>query len=136
MIKQIFIYLTLVLFTTCVAAEDFIMKCGDNTYKYIKDPTGDQVFVKHPWSNNEYVEFCTKEIIADDIISIEGWVRIIKDKKATCILKKLSFRDNSEMTNNISIIDFMNLTRHHEFYHTKTGSKKNVNDYVCKKRKK
>jgi hypothetical protein len=141
MIKQIFIHLTLILFTTCVAAEDFIMKCGDNTYKYVQDPTGDQVFLKHRnYTKNKYEEWCSEGFAPSSsitgLISKEGWVRIIKDKKATCIVKKLSFRDNTERTNSVAVYDFVNLTRHAEWYHTNTGSKKNVKDFKCKKKNK
>ena len=43
MIKKIFIYLVLILFSTNVVAQDLIMKCGEYTYKYISDPNGDKV---------------------------------------------------------------------------------------------
>ena len=133
MIKQIFIYLTLVLFTTCVAAEDFIMKCKYNIYKYTKDPAGDKVFVKHtPFTNNEYLEWCSKEPHPDEI-SVEGWVRIIKNNKATCIIEKIILKDNTVQTNTISVNDFINLTRRYEFYKSDRGSKKIVFDEVCKK---
>ena len=46
------------------------------------------------------------------------------------------FPNNIERTNSISVNDFVQLTRHYEWYHTKSGDKKNVRDYKCKKRKK
>lgn len=59
MIKKIFIYLILTLFTTVVAAEELFMKCGDNIYKYVQDPAGDLVFLKHPhYTNNKFQEWC------------------------------------------------------------------------------
>ena len=37
MIKKINIYFILIFFSTNVVAQDLIMKCGENTYKYISD---------------------------------------------------------------------------------------------------
>ena len=48
MIKKISIYFILIFFSTNVVAQDLIMKCGENTYKYISDPSGDKVMWKHP----------------------------------------------------------------------------------------
>ena len=57
MIKKISIYLILIFFSTNVVAQDLIMKCGDYTYKYISDPSGDQVLYKHPkGTKNKYKE--------------------------------------------------------------------------------
>ena len=47
MIKKISIYLILIFFSTNVVAQDLIMKCGEFTYKYISDPSGDKVLFKH-----------------------------------------------------------------------------------------
>ena len=69
-------------------------------------------------------------------LSKEGWVRIIKDNKATCMIKKVTYPNNIERTNSLSVSDFAQLTRHIEWYHTKSGDKKNVRDFKCKKRKK
>ena len=44
MMKKIFIYSILVLFSTNVAAETLFMKCGESTYKYIADPAGDNTY--------------------------------------------------------------------------------------------
>ena len=80
-------------------------------------------------------EWCKKEP-TKPMLSREGWVRIIKDNKATCMVKKTKYPNNIERTNSISVSDFSQLTRHIEWYHTKTGDKKHVRDYKCKKRKK
>jgi hypothetical protein len=141
MIKKTFIYLMLTLFTTAVAAEELFMKCDAFTYKYIQDPAGDKVFWKHKkWSKNKYKEWCAEALtegdIKDGILAREGWTRIIKDNKATCLTKKTTFKNNIEETNAASVSDFINLTRHVEWYHTNSGSKKNVKDITCKKRKK
>ena len=72
-------------------------------------------------------------------VSIDGWTRIIKDNKATCLIKKVVSKHNgktTERTNSVSVSDFVQLTRHTEWYHTNTGSKKNVKDFKCKKKKK
>ena len=37
----------LTLFTTTVAAKELVMKCNENIYKYVEDPSGDKVFWKH-----------------------------------------------------------------------------------------
>jgi len=125
----------LTLFTTAVAAEELFMKCGNPTYKYVQDPAGDKVFMKNKGTNNEYVEWCTEAPQATQITK-EGWVRIVKDNKATCISKKIIYANNVEETNSLSVNDFINLTRHIEDYSTNTGSKKNVKDVTCKKRRK
>ena len=136
MIKKISIYLILILFSTNVVAQDLIMKCGEYTYKYISDPSGDKVLFKHPkGTKNKYKEWCKKEA-TKPALSREGWVRIIKDNKATCMVKKTVYPNNIERTNSVSVSDFAQLTRHIEWYHTKSGDKKNVRDYKCKKRKK
>ena len=131
----------LTLFTTAVAAEELFMKCDVYGYKYVQDPAGDKVFWKHrKWTKNKYQEFCaeapTKADIKNGMLKREGWTRIIKDNKATCLIKKTTYKNNIERTNSVSVSDFVNLTRHLEWYHTNTGSKKNVNDITCKKRKK
>jgi len=141
MIKKTIIYLILTLFTTAVAADELFMKCGVNTYKYIKDSAGDKVFWKSKkGTKNKYLEWC-KDQQTDQfgLISKEGWVRIIKDNKATCMVKKATFKRDgktTERTNSISVSDFVNLTRHIEWYHTNTGNKKNIKDFKCKKKKK
>ena len=140
MVKKIFIYLILTLFTTAVTAEELIMKCGKFTYKYIQDPSGDRVFWKSAkGTNNKYLEWCAKEPNKKfGQISKEGWTRIIKNNKATCMIKKTVLRNNgktTERTNSVSVSDFVQLTRHVEWYHTNTGSKKNIKDYNCKKKK-
>jgi len=137
MIKKTFIYLILTLFTTAVAAEELFMKCGKTTtYKYVQDPAGDKVFYKNSkGTKNKYKEWCADAPYANQI-KREGWVRIIKDNKATCLTKKITYKDNTERSNGVSVSDFVNLTRHIEWYHTNTGSTKNVKDITCKKRKK
>ena len=141
MIKKTIIYLILTLFTTAVAADELFMKCGKDTYKYIQDATGDKVLWKHPkGTKNKYVEWCTDKVNKDwGMVSIEGHARIIKNNKATCLAKKVTYvRDGktTERTNSLSVSDFVNLTRHIEWYHTNTGNKKNVKDIKCKKKKK
>ena len=136
MIKKISIYLILIFFSTNVVAQDLIMKCGESTYKYISDPSGDKVLYKHPkGTKNKYKEWCREEA-TKPMLSREGWTRIIKDNKATCMVKRSVFPNNIERTNSISVNDFVQLTRHYEWYHTNSGDKKNVRDYKCKKRKK
>jgi hypothetical protein len=142
MIKKTIIYLILTLFTTAVAADELFMKCGPSTYKYIKDPAGDKVFWKNKkGTKNKYEDWCADEQINKTWgqVSKEGWVRIIKGNKATCIFKKVTFINDgktTERTNSLSVSDFVNLTRHIEWYHTNTGNKKNVKDIKCKKKKK
>ena len=121
----------LTLFTTAVAAEELFMMCHGFTYKYVQNPAGDKFFMKNKSTNNKYVEWCT-EAPQGAQIAKEGWVRIVKDNKATCISKKITY-PNSKMTNTVSVSDFINLTRHVEWYQIKTGSKKNVKDVTCKK---
>ena len=136
MIKKTFIYLMLTLFTTAVAAEELFMKCGQTTYKYVQDPAGDKVFWKNPkGTKNKYKEWCTEAVQGKQISKV-GWTRIVKDNKATCLSKKITYPNNIERTNSVSVNDYVNLTRHIEWYHTNTGSTKNVKDITCKKRKK
>ena len=132
----------LTLFTTAVAAEELFMMCDGFTYKYVQDPAGDKVFWKHrKWSKNKYDEWCTQVPSKNDIkagqLTREGWTRIIKDNKATCLIKKTTYHNTIYVrTNSVSVSDFVNLTRHVEYYSTNTGSKKNVKDFTCKKRRK
>ena len=37
----------LALFAGSVSAEELFMKCGDTTYKYSTDPSGDTIFLKN-----------------------------------------------------------------------------------------
>ena len=142
MIKKTIIYLMLTLFTTAVAADELFMKCGPDTYKYIKDSAGDKVFWKNrKYTKNKYIEWCSEETFKESkgFISLDGLVRIIKDNKATCLFKKQTYKYEGkiyERTNSLSVSDFVNLTRHIEWYHTNTGNKKNVKDIKCKKKKK
>lgn len=123
----------LTLFTTAVAAEEIVMKCDEYTYKYTQDPAGDKVFWKHKkWTKNKYEEWCIE--FPAGAISSEGWVRIIKDNKATCLFKKMTFSNPTEVvTNSVSVTDFVNFTRHIEMYAASRGSKKDVYDFTCKK---
>jgi hypothetical protein len=141
MIKKTIIYLILTLFTTAVAADELFMKCGKNTYKYLKNSSGDIVLYKNAkTTKNKYIDWCTNDIIKKwGMVSIDGWTRIIKNNKATCLVKKVTYINDgktTERTNSVSVNDFVNLTRHAEWYHTNTGSKKNVKDFKCKKKKK
>jgi hypothetical protein len=141
MIKKTIIYLILTLFTTAVAADELFMKCGKNTYKYLKNSSGDIVLYKNAkTTKNKYIEWCTNDIIKKwGMVSIDGWTRIIKNNKATCLVKKVTYINDgktTERTNSVSVNDFVNLTRHAEWYHTNTGSKKHVKDFKCKKKKK
>jgi len=138
MIKKIFTYLMLTLFTTAVAAEELVMMCDKTIFKYVQDPAGDKVFWKdEKWTKNKYEEWCTeaptKSDIENGMLESEGWTRIIKDNKATCLFKKITWSNPTEvMTNSVSVTDFVNFTRHVEYYVTSTGSKKNVYDITCK----
>ena len=138
MIKKIFTCLILTLFTTTLVAEELFMKCDEFYYKYVQDPSGDKVFWKHKkWTKNKYEEWCTetptKSDIENGMLEVEGSTRIIKDNKATCLIKKITLRNPTEvMTNSVSVTDFVNFTRHVEYYSTNTGSKKNVKDITCK----
>ena len=129
----------LTLFTTAVAAEELVMNCDEYIYKYIQDPAGDKIIWKHKkWTKNKYEEWCseapTKSDIENGMLSSEGWTRIIKDNKATCLIKKSTWSNPTEvMTNSVSVNDFVNFTRYVEYYVTSTGSKKNVLDITCKK---
>ena len=141
MIKKTIIYLILTLFTTAIAADELFMKCGKNTYKYLKNSSGDIVLYKNAkTTKNKYIEWCTNDIIKKwGMVSIDGWTRIIKNNKATCLVKKVTYINDgktTERTNSVSVNDFVNLTRHAEWYHTNTGSKKHVKDFKCKKKKK
>ena len=142
MIKKLFVYLVLTLFTTAVSAEELIMRCGKNTYKYLKTGSADNVLYKNAkFTKNKYKQWCPDIIPKTDKygVSIEGVVKIIKNNKATCLVKKYKYKYQGkvlERTNSVSVNDFTNLTRHTEWYHTNTGSKKNVKDFKCKKKKK
>ena len=135
MMKKIFIYSILVLFSTNVAAEELFMKCEKNSYKYVVDPAGDKVFWKHPkGTKNKYQEWCIDRPVGAQV-SKEGVTRIVKNKKATCMVKKTVYPENNIITNSVSVNDYVNLTRYIEWYHSKSGDKKNVKDIKCKKRK-
>ena len=127
MIKKLIIYLVLTLFTTAVSAEELIMRCGKNTYKYLKTGSADNVLYKNAkFTKNKYKQWCS-DIIPKNGVSIEGVVKIIKNNKATCLVKKYEYKYQGkvlERTNSVSVNDFINLTRHAEWYHTNTGSKK------------
>ena len=136
MIRKIIIYLSLLFFSTTVVAEELFMQCGESRYKYVMDPNGDKVFWKHKkGTKNKYQEWCQETPVGKQI-SKEGWTRIIKDKKAICMSKKVTYPNNIEVTNSISVNDYVKLTRQLEWYHTKTGDKKNTKTVKCKKRKK
>ena len=137
MIKKTLIYFILILFSTNVAAAELIMKCGEQTYKYIEDSAGDRVDYKHPkGTKNRYKEWCPEK--RDGDISMEGFGLIIKDHKATCLFGKLVYKYKGKTmtrSNSISVMNFDTLTRTAEWYHSNTGSKKNTKDTKCKKRK-
>ena len=59
MIKKLIIYLVLTLFTTAVSAEELIMRCGKNTYKYLKTGSADNVLYKNAkFTKNKYLKIC------------------------------------------------------------------------------
>ena len=140
MIKKIFTCLILTLFTTTALAEELFMQCEVFYYKYVQDPSGDKVFWRHPIdTENKYEEWCaqvpTKTENKIGMLSKEGWARIIKDNRATCLTKKINYHNTADVvTNSVSVSDFVKLTRHIEWYSTSTGSKKNIRDLTCEKR--
>jgi len=133
------VMLSFFLNVSTIYADEFFMRCGKAKYKYVQDSGGDKVFYKHPkGTKNKYIEWC-KDVpnIAMGQVSVEGRKSIIKEKRAICITPKTIYiKDGikTERTNGISVSDFTNLTRHVEFYHIKTGNKKNVRDFKCKKK--
>jgi hypothetical protein len=139
MIKKIFTCLILTLFTTTLVAEELFMKCDEFYYKYVQDPSGDKVFARHPIdTENKYEEWCTqapsKTANKFGVLAKEGWVRIVKDNKATCLTKKVTYHNTAEVrTNTVSVSDFAKLTRYIEWYSTSTGSKKNIKNITCEK---
>jgi len=108
--------------------------------KIVKINVGDKVFWKHPeQTENKYEEWCaqvpTKSENKIGMLSKEGWVRIVKNNKATCLTKKINYHNTTVVvTNAVSVSDFAKLTRHIEWYSTSTGSKKNIRDLTCEKR--
>ena len=93
MTKKIFIYLFLILFTTSISAEEIIMRCGKNTYKYIKGETADNILWKNSyWTKNKYEQWCSDKIKQKNTESREGVVLIVKDKKGTCMVKKHKYK--------------------------------------------
>ena len=140
MIKKIFIYLFLILFTTSISAEEIIMRCGKNTYKYIKGTSEDNVFWKSAkLTKNKYKQWCSEELPSKRSISVEGVVRIIDNFRAKCLVKKFKYKHEGKIltrSNSVSVNDFINLTRYTEWYHSNTGNKKNTKKYNCKKKKK
>ena len=140
MIKKTFICLMLTLFTTTVVAEELFMKCGVFYYKYAQETSGDKVFWRHPEATgNKYEEWCaqipSKTENKIGMLVKEGWVRIVKDNKATCLTKKVTYHNTADVrTNSVSVSDFVKLTRYIEWYSTSTGSKKNVKNITCEKR--
>ena len=139
MTKKIFIYLFLILFTTSISAEEIIMKCGKNTYKYTKGETADNILWKNSrWTKNKYEQWCSKKPRYNSV-SREGVVLIVKDKKGTCIVKKHKYKHEGKImtiSNSVSVNDFAKLTRYREWYHSNTGNTKNTKKFNCKKKKK
>lgn len=140
MTKKIFIYLFLILFTTSISAEEIIMRCGKNTYKYIKGETADNILWKNSyWTKNKYEQWCSDKIKQKNTESREGIVLIVKDKKGTCMVKKHKYKYEGKImtrSNSVSVNDFAKLTRYSEWYHSNTGNTKNTKKYNCKKKKK
>ena len=92
MTKKIFIYLFLILFTTSISAEEIIMKCGKNTYKYTKGETADNILWKNSrWTKNKYEQWCSKKPRYNSV-SREGVVLIVKDKKGLGLVVKACSR--------------------------------------------
>ena len=121
MIKKISIYLILIFFSTNLVAQDLIMKCGEHTYKYISDPSGDKVLYKilkelkistKNGAKNQQNQ-CWVEKVGLELL------KIIKDMYG----QRTKYPNNIERTNSVSG-DFIKLTRHIEWYHTKSGDKK------------
>ena len=56
-------------------------------------------------------------------------------KKNKKINQTITYPKNVTRTNSISVNDYVQLTRHIEWYHSKSGDKKHVKDIKCKKRK-
>ncbi|MDB9711163.1 hypothetical protein OAA61_04085 [Candidatus Pelagibacter ubique] len=129
----------LTLFTTTVAAKELVMRCNENIYKYVEDPSGDKVFWKHKKkTKNKYEEWCTEAPTDRDIkngmLAKEGWTRIIKNNKSTCLVKKITWSNPTDVWSNLaSVTDFVKIARHVEYYANSKGSKKNILDIACKK---
>ena len=135
MIKKILIYTLIVLFTGSVSAEELFMKCGDTTYKYSTDPSGDKIFLKYKYTKNKYVSWCDKNKPPPGAVLVEGHNKIIENYKGICMVAKVVYDDGYVLTSNTSVTDFKALTRNREFFDNK-GPDKVVKSFKCKKRKK
>ena len=134
MIKKLFTYIILMLFTTSVAAEEMFMKCGKiTTYKYISDSSGDKIFLRNKYTKNKYEEWCTPDV--PGVILVEDHNVIIKNFKGICMFGRVVFDDGYEVKSNTSVTDFVALTRTREFFDNK-NTEKMKESYKCKKKKK
>jgi hypothetical protein len=123
MIKKLFSYIFLILFTTNVTAEEILMKCKFKKYKYITQDLGNIILTTKKKGEAKWVGWCPNEKTEDNkhwFVSAKNRELIISDLKGVCMIEKGEFlmrNGNISFFRSItSVTDFKNLTYTSEFF--------------------
>ena len=107
-------------FSTNIIAEEIIMKCKHNRYKYVADSSGISIYAAHiKRDKKKYHKFCPARVTDDNkhfLKSAEGVEMIITDYKVMCLTAKGVLKNGGVVTSSTSVTDFKKLTRNSEGY--------------------
>ena len=143
MIKKLFIHIILILFTTSVAAEEIIISCQYNKYKYIIKDSGNNILqASKKFDKGKYYQWCPMETknAFPRFISASGPGLLLSDLKGVCMVDVAKFKmaDGSGVgvvKNSTTVIDFKKLILKTEYF-WKDEKKKYKEKEKCKKVKK
>ena len=123
-------------FSTNIIAEEIIMKCKHNRYKYVADSSGISIYSANiKRDKKKYHKFCPSEVRDDNkhfLKSVEGVDMIITDKKVTCLTSKGVLK-SGVVTSSVSVTDFEKFKRNSVF--NRNGKKQSQTE-KCKLQKK
>ena len=142
MVKKLFSFIFLILFTTSVNAEEIIMKCKYKKYKYIIQDSGNIILSTNKKGKAKWVQWCPGEKIKENndwFVSAKNQELIISDLKGICMVEVGEFfmkNGNIGVVRSIiSVTDFKKLTYTSEFFWMDETRKRKRKE-KCKKVKK
>ena len=142
MLSRLFSYTFLILFTTCVGAEEIIIKCKYKKYKYIIQDSGNIILSTKKRGKPKWVGWCPGEKTEDNkhwFVSAKNRELIIGDSQGVCMIEKGEFLKRNGSVGVVrlskSVADFKKLTYTTEFFWM-NEKKKRKRKEKCRKIKK
>ena len=143
MIKKLSTYIFLIFFTTSITAEEIIMKCKVQKYKYIIQDSGNIILGTHlKRDKGKWYKWCPYQVQDDNkhfLISVDGAKLSISNLKGVCMAEggkfKLTGGGTGTVKSQTSVMDFNKFTRTSEFFWMDETQKRKTKE-KCKKVKK